>query len=45
VETSTAGPGRCQSCRSGSVHHQREDVDGEPWEVPELKVRERPPST
>jgi hypothetical protein len=61
-------PGRCQSWRSGSAHHQHEKVDdgppggaeaegpigsiikvktstADPREVPQLKVRERPPST
>jgi hypothetical protein len=30
VKTSTTDPGRCQSWRSGSAHHQRENVDDGP---------------
>jgi hypothetical protein len=30
VKTSTTGPGRCRSGRSGSAHHQRENIDGGP---------------
>jgi hypothetical protein len=28
-----------------SAYHQRENIDGRPREVPELKVQKRPPST
>jgi hypothetical protein len=32
-------------CSRRRVHHPRENVDDGPREVPELKVRQRPPST
>jgi hypothetical protein len=45
METLMAGPQEVSELKSGSVHHQRENVDDWPREVSELKVRERPPPT